>query len=645
MKRYIILLSAVLSLSFSGCNYLDVVPEDDIETVETIFEKREQVDEWLQTCYVILVNETSSVKRDPAYMGTDEIAMGAWGRRYNFPGINIGDGLQMSQEPFGNVWHNKKYYAGIRYCNIFIEGVDGVYNMPDEEKRLWKAEVIALKAHYYFELMRRYGPIVLVPENLDAHSDIEVMQQARAPFDSCVNATVRLLDRAMEDLLPLNKKDQTRWAYHSLESAAALKAQVLLYAASPLFNGNPAYADFKNKKGELLFNPTYDPEKWKKAAEAADEAIEICLANGKSLVSGSKKNTELQSIMTDVEYSVLAQNFTNSEALLMFRILQSNIDDMWAWHSLPYLKSGDPNWGSSVYGYASPTIKMVETYYTENGLPIGNDNTWDYTSRYQLGKEMNPLYRDVIPLNTEVLNLHLRREPRFYSHIAADRTYWRLGLGQNDNLLVLAYQGEKFGSHTTTYNDISVAQNLTGYWMKKGSYSNMALRTYFSSINSREEAFVVLRLADLYLMKAEAWNEYEGPLVDDSHVYEPLNEIRERAGIPDVETSWINYSNRPDKVKTKEGMREIIRQEWNIEFAFEGRRFWNVRRWLTAADELNDALYGWNIVGKDAQAFYNNFNGPIVAWSKRAFVAPRDYLFPIRSEEVLISGCKQNPGW
>ena len=145
-------------------------------------------------------------------------------------------------------------------------------------------------------------------------------------------------------------------------------------------------------------------------------------------------------------------------------------------------------------------------------------------------------------------------------------------------------------------------------------------------------------------MKAEAWNEYlETP--DAEHVYNPLNAVRERAGIPDVESAWTNYSKTPDKVKTKTGMREIIRQEWNIEFAFEGRRFWNLRRWLTAADELNTDLYGWNILGETAHRFYNNFDGPVVVWSKREFVAPRDYLFPIRSEEVMVAGCVQNPGW
>ncbi len=92
-------------------------------------------------------------------------------------------------------------------------------------------------------------------------------------------------------------------------------------------------------------------------------------------------------------------------------------------------------------------------------------------------------------------------------------------------------------------------------------------------------------------------------------------------------------------------MREIIRQEWDIEFAFEGRRFWNLRRWLIAENVLNNKLYGWNITGKTARQFYNNFDGPVIVWAKRQFITPRDYLFPIRSEEILISGCVQNPGW
>ena len=179
--------------------------------------------------------------------------------------------------------------------------------------------------------------------------------------------------------------------------------------------------------------------------------------------------------------------------------------------------------------------------------------------------------------------------------------------------------------------------------MKKGSRSTQSNVDYKNSF-SQEEACVLIRLADLYLMKAEAWNEYlEAP--DKEHVYDPLNVVRRIAGIPDIEKAWQNYSTNPDKINTKIGMREIIQQEWNIEFAFEGRRFWNLRRWKIAEKELNDKLFGWKVAASDQKAFYNNGNGPVVVESNREFVAPRDYFWPIKSEETLISGIVQNLGW
>lgn len=643
----------ILIICFSGCNYLDVVPENDIQTIETIFEKREEAEKWLQSCYVRLTAPIASVAYNPAFTGADEVVAGEYTRqRHGWPwGFYIGDGLQMAQEPYGNIWNfslfgNNGYYAAIRYCNIFLDKIGGVYNMQEEEKRLWAAEIKALKAHYYIELMRRYGPIVLVPQNISVGSDIATMQQPRRPVDICVNAIVSLLDEAMQDLPPLQMKDQNRWAYHSLESAAALKAQVLLYAASPIFNGNPVYTNFTNKKGEQLINPVYDAEKWKRAAMAADEAIRICLQNGKRLITGiSDKETSFLRVMEDVERSVLAQNFVNDEALFMLRYSNQNPQvDLWPRYTRPYLKSTDLDYGRGLFGCISPSIKMVEMYYTDHGLPIEADKTWDYASRYQMNKENSSEYKHVVSLNTDVLGLHLRREPRFYAHIAADRCYFQLRRDRirDEEDVVKAYQGERFGTQATTINN-STPQNLSGYWMKKGSYTNVDNKTY-ESVFTREEAAVVIRLAELYLAKAEAWNEYLGA-PDKEHVYDPLNEVRKRAGIPDVESAWLNYSNTPDKVKTREGMREIIHREWDIEFAFEGKRFWNLRRWLTAREELNGKLYGWNILGQDARQFYNNYEGPVVVWAKHQFVSPRDYLFPIRSEEVMISNCVQNPGW
>lgn len=650
MKHFSSLL-LILTLLFPGCNYLDVVPDNDIETIETIFEKRDQAENWFKFCHTFLMPYTASIISDPSYTGADEVVAGNFLRQqfsYAWAGFYIADGLQMTADPYGNIWRKDAAYNAIRYCNTFLEKIGDVYNMEEQEKVLWAAEIKALKAHYYFELLRRYGPIILVPENIATNAGISEMKQPRKPFDICVEAIVSLLDEAMKDLPPMNQKSVSRWAYHSLESAAALKAMTLFYAASPLFNGNPAFANFTSKTGENFFNQTPDRERWKRAAEAIDTALMLCLENGKTLVSsrtegGAEDTRDLRTIMSDIEESSLARNFESSEAIFMIQYENRSLASWTRW-TRPYFRSGTTDYNADLLGCIAPSIKMVEMYYTEHGLPINEDREWDYTSRYQIGKETDTKYKNVVLLDADsVLRLHLRREPRFYAHIAADRCYFQRGNSIDEkNDLVRAYQGERFG---TLYTQISNSQpqNLTGYYMKKGSRSSQSNVDYKNTF-SNEEACVLIRLADLYLMKAEAWNEYlDAP--DKEHVYDPLNAVRERAGIPDVEFAWQNYSTNPGKVRTKEGMRQIIRQEWNVEFAFEGRRFWNLRRWLTAAEELNSDLCGWLVTGKNPRQFYNNFEGPVPVWSKRQFISPRDYLFPIRSEEILISGCEQNPNW
>lgn len=641
MNKLCILL-LTLTLLLHGCNYFDVVPENDIETIETIFEKRSQAENWFKLCHTWLSPYTTSVISNPAFTGTDEVVGGDFIRKevgYTWAGFFIGDGLQMTQSPYGNIWRKDAAYCAIRYCNTFLEHIEGVYNMTDSEKLLWAAEIKALKAHYYFELFRRYGPIILVPQNIDTNAEIDEMQQPRRPVDECVEAIVSLLNEAMKDLPPMQQKESSRWSYHSLESAAALKALTLFYAASPLFNGNPAYTQFANRNGELLFNTTYDPEKWKRAAEAIDEALVLALQNGKSLISDGGN---LREVMLDIENSSLAKNFDSSEAIFMIQYENLSLASWTRW-TRPRFKSTDSDYYANMLGCIAPSIKMVEMYYTEHGLPIEEDREWDYINRYRMGIETDSKYENVVALYTDVLKLHLRREPRFYAHVAADRCYFQSGTTLNTETdLVKAYQGERYGTMLNTISS-SEPQNLTGYWIKKGSRSSISNKGYQSAF-SQEEACVLIRLADLYLMKAEAWNEYlDAP--DKEHVYDPLDAVRVRANILKVEDAWQNYAKNADKIKTKAGMREIIHREWDVEFAFEGRRFWNLRRWLKAGEELNTKLYGWNITGQNAQQFYNNFEGPVVVWSKRQFIAPRDYLFPLRSEEIQISGCKQNLEW
>lgn len=641
MKKYLMsLFCAVLLLP--GCDYLDMVPEKDIETVESIFEQKSKVEIWWKGLYSTLNQAFADITTNTSFMGADEFVTCQAlynSNLYHLDGLKVADGQQMSQNPYGSIWH--KMYTIVRNSNIFLENIDRTFNMTEEEREWWKADVKAVKAFVYFELVRHYGPICLVPENMPIDLDVQEYQLPRQPVDTCFKEIIKLLDEAMEKV-PMHSQRLSNYGHtFCLEALYALKAKVLLYAASPLFNGNTFYSDFRNKNGEQLFSKTVDREKWRLAAEAADRAAEICTQGGREMFSGqSTKKTKLLNKMYDIETSMFSR-FNNQEYLIEWKYVNIRFHDF----TLPRLVGDEKNFESNALGCLSPSMKMVEMYYTEHGLPIDADNTWSYANRYKIGSESSQLYEDVVPLNTNVVNLHLRREPRFYAHIAGDRMYWQRGtntLWDDYNLLVEAHKNEKPWGTQADFIVSNTWQNINGYWLKKHLFSWFPTQGYSTNLQGNETT-PILRLAEVFLMQAEAWNEYlDEP---DARVYDPLDKVRERAGIMPVQEAWKIYSNNPAKVDTKIGMREIIRQEYNIEFAFEGHRYWNIRRWLIAHQTMNEQQYGWNILGTSFQTFYNNENGPIVVWSRNKFVAPRDYLDPLDAEEILISGMVQNPGW
>ena len=150
----------------------------------------------------------------------------------------------------------------------------------------------------------------------------------------------------------------------------------------------------------------------------------------------------------------------------------------------------------------------------------------------------------------------------------------------------------------------------------------------------------MIRLSELYLNYAEALNEFSGP---STEVYEALNIIRDRAGIPSVQDAWTNtaYAATPNKHTTKGGLREIIRQERMIELAFEGHRYYDIRRWKLAEQYFSTPIQGWSVDEESESNYYQ-----IMEVSQRSFNSPRDYLQPISFEELSRNpNLIQNPGW
>lgn len=626
---YKLLLSASLLLMTACADYLDIVP-DDIPTIDKSFNNRTSAERFFFTCYSYLPNPVN-VWGNPAMFGGDEMWWNIDQPNFaNNVATYVAKGDQNSNAPYLNYWDGdsnvKSLFIGIRDCNIFLENIDRVQDLDEYERHQWVAEVKFLKAYYHYYLMQLYGPVPIIDENLPVSASPDEVRLYREPVDVVVDYIVGLIDEAMEDL-PLQIMDMTNEAGRITQPIAlSIKAKALVWAASPLFNGNGDYANFVDNQGRRLVDTEYKVEKWERAARAIKNAIDTCLLAGHDLYkyvptrqmsdTTAQKLTIRNAITEKWNKEIIwgsTYDVTDIQKRCMCRLVSNNLSN-----------------GSSEY---CATLKIAEQYYTNNGIPINEDPEWNYENRYAVQKadEKDKLY---IETGQETAVLNFNREPRFYAGLAFDRSVFE-GSGKttdSDRWHIHARKSEVSGFR-------SVGEHIpTGYFIKKLISYETVTGTTSSTFNAKRYSFPVVRLADLYLLYAEALNETKN--VPDAEVYKYIDLVRERAGLKGVVESWLksSYTNKPT---TQAGMREIIHQERLIELAFEGQRFWDIRRWKEALKLLNEPVQGWNYQGQELDSYYT----VTTYWAKRVF-STRDYLWPLKTETITInSNLVQNPGW
>jgi len=636
MKKYIFLL--FLPLISSCSDYLDVVP-DKTQDISQLFERREAAYKALSTCYHYLPQE-DGVYSTYAF-ASDELTTPI---SQETPGVELMRGKQTADNPLMGLWDETYPYGrtqyslwdGIRSCNTFIENIDLVKDMTAEDKSSWKAEALFLKAYYHFLLFRQYGPIPIADKNLSLTATVDQVRVKREPVDKVIDYIVASIDQSIENL-PLRNTASNELGRIDQVIAYAIKSRVLLYAASPLYNGNAVFYDtFKDKDGVKLFNTVYDKNKWKLALDATEKAIEMASANGIKMYeySGSiptfdtldYKQPEVKALYN---YRYMFCDKWNSE------LIWGNSDpvdngDWWSLQAAAMMINPDASAQAAAWQWVSPTIQVVEAYYTKNGLPINEDLTFNYDKRYGLSRVGDDdKYHATTGASVMIPRLHLGREPRFYASIGFDRGIYRMW-GGKWNLEMK--KGEKHGRRGNTNDYV-----ITGYVLKKICHPNSEGDAYNKLI---VYPWPIIRMAELYLNYAEAYNEFYGP---DQKVYNALNKIRTRSGVPTVEEAWGNplLAKTVDKHKTYEGLQEIIRQERQIELAFEGQRNFDVRHWKEADKYFNQPVKGWSVDGTTTNTFYQ-----VKEVGQRSFITPRDYLHPIKYDEIVVnSNLVQNPGW
>lgn len=492
----------------------------------------------------------------------------------------------------GDAWNIP--WNNIRKANLLMKYLP-VTPLSETTRSRIKGEAKFMRAFFYYTLAANFGGVPIVGDTLyDAEANINL---ARATFEETVNYIVSELDEA-RNLLPVpgvgavGGYEDRDYGRVTKGNCLALKARMLLYAASPLFNGGaiPGATDAQKK---VAGYPTYDVSRWQKAADAANAVIQ---SNYYAL-----HNPPGQPGLGF--YDVFLQRVNREYILFVNRTPNRDLEEPF----LPSTRGGQFR--------CKPTQNIVDCFPMKNGKGIT-----DPTSGYD---PANPYYN---------------RDPRFnYTIIFNGSRFQRANSGLDT---VFTYSNKATATNTQpntsadAYNpDLAPPSTpYTGYYCRKMLDSNIANNS--SAFTNR--GWPLQRYAEILLSYAEATNE----LGQTSTAYDVMKQIRQRAGI-DAGGDGL-YGMKANMTIAE--MRAVIQNERHIELAFEADARWDdMRRWKIAQAVNNGLLRGVKIERSAATKQYTY--SEVFGFQAHVF-QPKQYLFPIPGLELRRMPLSiQNPGW
>lgn len=556
MKRIYFLMLFVLLMPVVGCNkFLNVAPDVALNQ-DNIFASPQLAINYANDAYSFLVDD---YLRFNACTGTAQASDEAVGVDITCPLLyDLNKGLYNEHSAYvtyglndiGGVYDRS--YGGIRIVNTMLARMDQIpwanfikFQQPQTTfpDRI-KGEMYFLRAMFYFDLIKRFGGVVLIKQ---AYLPTDNIDFPRSSYDDCVSFILSDLDQASK-LLPLDWA-QADYGRPTIGAALALKARLLLYAASP------------------LNNPSNDISKWASAAAAAKAVMDMnkytLHPNYSELLTPPGNGTTAEYIMIKIRD---ARTWNNE--------IQSVVS---------------PGSGGRL-GIFNPTQNHVDLYEMANGLPITNPAS---------GYDPN--------------NPYVNRDPRFYANILYNNAPWQ-------GRFMQMYQGG------LDYSSSSSAYTATRYYCRK-----MWPEVYKTPGNVTALVnYIFFRYGEVLLNYAEAQNEAVGA---DATVYDAINQIRTRAGMPDL-PAGLSQSQ----------MRDRIRNERAVELAFEDQRWYDIMRWKTGPQVVAATMYGMNVV-KNANGTFTYTKVPLADSYQRVYA---DYMdrYPIPRAEIQKSKVLvQNPGW
>lgn len=608
---------------FVSCDDFLDRQEDEKLTFDKIWETRNNTRSYWLNSMSFLPNDADDFNYSP-WLGASDEGSVTYDRDTRW--INFGS-WNASSVPY---YKMDFYYKGIRECNIFMQNVDRCSDpiVTKEELAQWKVQSRFARAYYYFMMMRIYGPVFLLgDELLDFTASTEDLYRPRNTWDECVNYVVSEMEACINDPAMAENYSDAEKGLATKGACQALIARLKLYSARDLFNGNKLYSSvinpvtdkFPELSGVHLFPQEYDANKWLEAAKAAKVLIDNSLYKLYRAGDGSDPYAN---------YYGITQEHWNSE--LIWSTGYKGRYTMGV-HTVPTGISG------TAYGGVGPTQQQVDAYAMSNGrYPIsgysGTNPVIDTQSGYSEDEFEKttweyPAWGGAAAYDLNAPNMYKDREPRFYVSVFFGGNKWHHGSGMT--LISFAKGGNGNKSHD---------------YPKSGYLIN---RFYDHTLNSASGqwgniVFPTFRLAEMYLNFIESVLECKKrnvalPSGYETQAMELWGDLRDRAGLASITDVYPNA--------TTEELIELCRRERRIELAFENHRYFDTRTWMISKEVDGGPIYGMN-----TQFPGSGDETPDGFWERVAFETrvfeDNHYLYPFSQRELdrnkLLT---QNYGW
>ncbi len=500
---------------------------------------------------------------------------------YNEGGNDISRGTLIAPQNDG-FWNGS--FETIRACNLLLEKAEIATDDLKPSIEVYKGEALFFRAMAYYRLFKNYGGVPVFTKTLS--TDSEELQGARNTRTETIDQIIADLDQAIS-LLPDNVTGSNVGRLTKM-AAQAYKARVALFEGT-----------------------------WRKyhGGDDANSLLDMAISASNSVISSNKYQLfDRRDVLGDESYRLFftldsdgltnpvgLTKTANTETILAKRYDKDILGSHWF---APLADVREMN----------PTKAMMDQFLCTDGLPI------DKSTVFMGYDSIHFEYQNRDPRMSTMMYIP---EHRYWAHFFAE--WWRVWGEPETNGFIYMEDGDDWGGRTATgYNGRKFTQEIE---------------------RPRGSDYPVIRLAEVYLIYAEATYEKNGS-INDADLNKSINKLRQRVGMPDLTNAFVSTNSL--------SMKDEIRRERTVELCYEGFRYDDIRRWKIAEDILPEPIKGVKWTGTQwetdprysSNVFTKDADGFIIVEDNRSFDPTKHYLLPLPERQIILNpSLEQNPGW